>query len=231
MFLYQPENGYRYNSDSIFLYDFIASFLPKGRLLDIGCGVGIISLLLGRDFDLDISLVDKQASMIKYAKYNFGINGFDADISLSDISDFRSDSTFDFIVSNPPFYDSAVTQCEDENINIARYSHHMPISTLVSAAKNLLKPRGYFILCYDAKQIDTVLHDLKDANINPETIRFVHSKIDRNAKIAMIAARLGSKSMLKVLPPFITFDEDGKYSQEAQQILKKADTNSIKGDI
>ena len=75
MFLYQPTSGYCYNSDSIFLYDFIGRLNPKGTLLDVGCGVGIISLLLSRDFDIETHIIDKQKIMLDYAELNFRLNG------------------------------------------------------------------------------------------------------------------------------------------------------------
>ncbi|MDO9208145.1 MAG: methyltransferase, partial [Sulfuricurvum sp.] len=46
MLLYQPDGGYCYNSDSILLYGFIAQFNPKGKLLDVGAGCGIVGLLV-----------------------------------------------------------------------------------------------------------------------------------------------------------------------------------------
>ena len=49
MLLYQPESGYCYNSDSVFLSDFIISFKPRGRMLDVGAGCGIVGLLVARD--------------------------------------------------------------------------------------------------------------------------------------------------------------------------------------
>ena len=230
MFLYQPAEGYRYNSDSIFLYDFISTFTPKGRLLDIGCGVGIISLLLCRDFKPETVIIDKQESMLSYAKHNFEINHLKAEAHLGDIAAFEDEEKFDFIISNPPFYDSSVTQSENMHLNTARYSHHMPIEVLVSAAKRLLKPRGYFIFCYDAKQIDIVLHQLKEMKLNPKVLRFVHSKIDREAKIVLIAARANSKSMTKVMAPLIVFDEESKYQVDASKAFKKAGTHSIKAN-
>ena len=230
MFLYQPEEGYRYNSDSIFLYDFIHGFKPKGRLLDIGCGVGIISLLLARDFELETVIIDKQESMLGYAKHNFEINRLETEAHLGDIATFESDVKFDLIVSNPPFYDSSVTQSENTHLNTARYSHHMPIEVLVAAAKRLLAPRGYFIFCYDAKQIDSVLQRLKEEKINPEVLRFVHSKIDREAKLVLVAARVGSKSMTKVLPPLIVFDQQSQYLEDARSAFERAGTHSIKAE-
>ncbi len=230
MFLYQPSSGYAYNSDSIFLYDFITQFKPKGRVLDVGCGVGIISLLLTRDFSIETDIIDKQEIMLKYAKHNFILNNLEVNAHLGSFQEFQEDIKYDFIVSNPPFYDSNVIQSKNKHLNIARYAHHLPIDKLIQKVKKLLKPRGYFIFCYDAKQIDKLLYILKKEKINPEQIRFVHSKIDREAKLVMISARLNSKSLTKILPPFIVFNEKSVYNREAKKAFEKAGTQSIKGD-
>ena len=230
MYLYQPSSGYAYNSDSIFLYDFISQFKPKGKLLDVGCGVGIISLLLTRDFPIETVVLDKQEIMLKYAKHNFFLNNLKVTTYLSDFQNFEENTKYDFIVSNPPFYDSNVIQSKNEHLNIARYAHHLPIDRFIHKVKKLLKPRGYFIFCYDAKQIDKLLYRLREEKINPEQIRFVHSKIDRESKLVMIVARLNSKSLTKILPPLIVFNEKSVYNREAKKAFEKASTQSIKGD-
>ncbi len=230
LYLYQPTKGYAYNSDSIFLYDFISFFQPKGSLLDVGCGVGIISLLLTRDFNLETTIIDKQKLMLKYAEHNYELNQLKVESYLGDFIELLDNKKYDFVVSNPPFYDSNVKQSENEHLNIARYSHHLPIELFIAKVKKVLNPRGRFIFCYDAKQVDRLLHTLIENNINPEVIRFVHSKIDRDSKLVMIAARMNSKSMMRVMPPLIVFDENSKYNEEAKNVFKKAGTNSIKGD-
>lgn len=231
MFLYQPTSGYCYNSDSIFLYDFISTFNPKGKLLDVGCGVGIISLLLSRDFALETSIIDKQEKMLNYAVHNYALNDLAVKSHLGDFLQMQSEERYDYIISNPPFYDAAVQQSEDTHLNIARYAHHLPINDFLRRVKTFLKPKGWFIFCYDAKQIDLLLHHLKIYGINPEKIQFVHSKIDRESKLVMIAARNNSKSMTQVLPPLVVFDEKSVYTPHAQKAFEKANTNSIKGDF
>jgi tRNA1(Val) A37 N6-methylase TrmN6 len=47
----------------------------------------------------------------------------------------------------------------------------------------------------------------------------------------MIAARMGSRSMTQILPPFVVFNEEGVYTEQAIQAFKQANTNSIKGDF
>jgi tRNA1(Val) A37 N6-methylase TrmN6 len=231
VFLYQPTSGYCYNSDSIFLYDFISTFKPKGELLDVGCGVGIISLLLSRDFSIETTIIDKQEKMLSYAKHNYAINNLEVKSYHGDFTKLKINDKFDFIVSNPPFYDSNVQQSENTHLNIARYAHHLPIVDFIAKVKKLLKPRGWFIFCYDAKQIDLLLHHLKINGINPEKIQFVHSKLDRESKLVMIAARMNSRSMTQILPPFVVFDDESIYREKAMKAFEKANTNSIKGDF
>ena len=231
MFIYQPTKGYIYNSDSIFLYNFISSFRPRGELLDVGCGVGIISLLLTRDFNIRSSIIDKQKNMLQYAKNNYKINSLEADSYLGDFIDMDIEKRFDFVVSNPPFYSSSVTQSRNIELNIARYSHHLPIDGFIKKVKEILKPRGRFIFCYDAKQIDILLYNLIKYKINPEVLRFVHSKIDRASKLVMIMARANSKSMMKIEPPLIVFDSNNSYTKEAKDAFSRASTYNIKGDI
>jgi len=61
-------------------------------------------------------------------------------------------------------------------------------------------------------------------------VQFIHPKIDRVASLVMIHARNGSKSLMKILPPFISFDGE-EFSQKAKDIYKKASTQSIKCQI
>ena len=73
MLLYQPDEGYCYNSDSIFLYGFISRFEPKGKTLDVGAGCGIVGLLVARDFPaVTLEAVEKQSaqflSLTKFLK-------------------------------------------------------------------------------------------------------------------------------------------------------------------
>ena len=189
--------------------------------MDVGCGVGIISLLLTRDFSLKTSIIDKQEKMLNYAKHNFALNGLDVKHYLGSFEEHQTEDRYDFIVSNPPFYDAAVTQSENTHLNIARYAHHLPIEGFIKTVKTFLRPKGWFIFCYDAKQIDILLYHLRLNRINPEKIQFVHSKLDRDSKLVMIAARNNSKSMTQILPPFVVFDEDSVYREKAMKAFDK----------
>ena len=85
MKLYQPESGYSYNSDSLFLYDFINSFKPRGKVLDVGAGCGIVGLLVARDNKkVELEAVEKQAVFINYAQKNADENALSYKLHHSD---------------------------------------------------------------------------------------------------------------------------------------------------
>jgi len=230
-FLYQSSRGYCYNSDSIFLYAFAREFKIKGNVLDIGCGVGVLASLLAKDFKADFYAVEKQEEMAFYAKKNFKLNSLDIKLINSDFLKFTIDTQFDYIISNPPFYKVDKHQSPNISKNIARYEHHLPLDRLINKVSKLLKPKGYFIFCYDAWQLEDILVELNNNNIRAEFIKFVHSKGNKEAKIVMITARKGSNARSKILPPLIVFDKSGKYTDEAKEAFELADTHSIKADI
>ncbi len=228
---YQSAKGYCYNSDSIFLYRFARDFKIKGNVLDIGCGVGVLSILLAKDFKAKFYAVEKQEMMYKYALKNFDVNRVNVDIKNCDFKDYNIDIKFDFIISNPPFYKVDRHQSPNISKNIARYEHHLPLNLLITKVSKLLKPKGYFIFCYDASYLDEILLNLKNNSLQAEFIKFVHSKANKEAKIVMITARKSSNSVCKVLAPLIVFNDNNEYTNEAKEAFKLADTYSIKAEF
>lgn len=230
MLLYQPESGYCYNSDSLFLYNFISSFKPKGRVLDVGAGCGIVGLLVARDNNIELEAVEKQDSFVEYATHNARVNNIDYKLYKEDFLELHVDSKYDYIISNPPFYHDGATKSEDEMLKTARYNSSLPMKGFFKKVSQLLKPKSHFVFCYDATQFGLICVELDKVNMRVVDVQFVHSKKDRSASLVMVHARNGSKSMMKVFEPLIHFEED-KISLDVEKIYLKAQTQSIKCQI
>lgn len=231
MLLYQPESGYCYNSDSIFLYDFINRFKPKGRVLDVGAGCGIVGLLVARDNEkVSLEAVEKQAAFAEYARINARVNKIEYTLYESDFLDFECEEKYDFIISNPPFYPAGVQKSSNEMLFHARYNVNLPLDAFFKKVSQTLKPQSHFIFCYDATQFGNICVALERVKMRAVDVQFVHPKLDRTASLVMIHARNGSRAQMQVLPPFISFDGQ-EQSKEAVAIYKKAKTQSIKCQI
>ncbi len=231
MLLYQPSSGYCYNSDSIFLYDFISSFKPKGRVLDVGAGCGVVGLLVAKENEkVELEAVEKQELFVEYATINARVNKIPYKIHKSDFLELDEELKYDYIISNPPFYHDGVTKSENEMLFNARYNSNLPLEKFFKKVSRVLKPNSHFIFCYDASQFGLICEELSRVKMRAVDVQFIYPKIDRVASLVMIHARNGSKSLMKIWPPFISFDGD-EFSKKAQDIYKKASTQSIKCQI
>jgi tRNA1(Val) A37 N6-methylase TrmN6 len=140
LLLYQLKDGYCYNSDTIFLYDFISQFNPKNDILDIGGGCGILGLLIARDFKVNLHQSEIQENMQFLTNKNSEVNKIKNELYKGSFLEIDFNKNFDFIISNPPFWDFNVIQTKNKEKNIARYNHHLPIEDFFKKVNQILKP-------------------------------------------------------------------------------------------
>lgn len=222
--LYQLQNGYRYNSDTLFLYDFIGS-KPKGQILDVGCGCGILGLLVARDNEIKLTGIDIDPLNVQISRHNASVNGIAGEFIAEDFSKFKSDIKFDFIISNPPFYHTDVTKSQNKHIANSRYSDSLSLEEFLASCNRNIKPKGVLYFCYDAKQIGDIIPLLSKFKLNLTKLKFIYSKDNQNAKLVLIEAKKSSRSMCEVVLPLVVFDKD-ELSVDAQEIFNKANTIS-----
>jgi len=226
LILYQPKNGYCYNSDTMFLYDFISKFNIKGNVLEVGGGCGVLGLLIKRDFPkIDLTFIEKQKIMVEFINKNLDENNFYAEVIEGDFLEYEFDKKFDFVISNPPFYKGSL-KSNNEIKRIARYEEFLPMEEFFNKVNSLLKERGEFIFCYDAKRIDDIILKMPKP-LKIIDMRFFYPRINKNATLVLIRVKRHAKSMVTIHPPLIGFEGD-EYSKEASEIYKKANTKSVK---
>jgi len=133
------------NTDGVLLggsvYDQAAT-----SILDVGTGTGVIALMLAqRHPDAYIDAIDIDKEAYQQAQINFQQSNFSSRLQafLGSFEDMRPPSSYDLIVSNPPFYTNSL-QNPDERKRLAKHTDILFFEKLLSFVSSHLSPNGQF---------------------------------------------------------------------------------------
>lgn len=117
------------NGTKLLLSTFNKADRLNGKVLDLGCGAGVIGATLKQQFPkIQLTMSDIHAMAIESSRYTLLKNQLEGRILASDVFS-HIDERFDLIVSNPPFHDGIDTA-------------YRAVEELISQAKNHLVKGG-----------------------------------------------------------------------------------------
>ncbi|MGV3763916.1 tRNA1(Val) (adenine(37)-N6)-methyltransferase [Parapedobacter sp.] len=131
------------NTDGVLLAAMVAADFPK-RILDVGTGTGVISLMLAQRFPLaTIDAIEIDTSPADTARRNFEDSPFASRLTSHAVSlvDFDGRAPYDLIVSNPPFFLRSL-QNDDRRKRMARHTDMGFFDELLMRSKRWLAPTG-----------------------------------------------------------------------------------------
>ncbi len=227
----QPEKGYRVAIDPILLSAAI-NIKKDARILDMGCGVGTISLILAnRDSSLDITGIDIQSSLIDLAKQNIKLNNLDnVRFTNLDIQN-AEENNYDIIISNPPYVDKSSYSASDiQSKNIANSEDITDLNTWIKSAYKSLKNAGEFYMIHRADRLDDIIKAMhnKFGNI---IICPLFPKPNKSANRIIIYARKNKKDPLKILKGIILHEDNGNYTNQVKDILYNKQLIDLSGEL
>lgn len=119
----------------------------SGRILDVGCGCGLISLITAQRFsDSSVTGIDVDTDSVAEASFNAAVSPWPNRIAILD-QDFNSLAKesirpeYDLIISNPPYFDSGVTDITTRREQ-ARHQGELSPSVILRGGLSLLKRNG-----------------------------------------------------------------------------------------
>ncbi len=99
--------------------------LPTGRLLDFGCGAGIIGASLKRRYaDSEVVLLDVDAFAVESSRMTLAANDLEAEVIAGDGIDAAPHGC-SAIISNPPFHQGVHTHYEASETLLQRAASHL----------------------------------------------------------------------------------------------------------
>lgn len=191
------------------------------RLLDIGTGTGLLSLMLAQRYShLLIDAIEIEPIALEQAMQNVTNSPWAAAIQLhhADIRYFNPAHRYELIISNPPFY-PAHLRSKNQRKNQAHHHDSLSFEALAAAVKHLLATEGVCSILLPPRQAQEfsqlaekeglyLQHELlmqESATHHPHrSIRFYSHRPVKNPSIDRLFIR----------------DGDGNYSKQFRLLLQ-----------
>ncbi len=142
------------------------------RILDVGCGCGIISLILAQrlvDLGLDfyVTALDIDSASVFEAERNF-LNSDWASHLCSvrwSFDGVPAGAKLDLVVSNPPYFDAGVTNPETRR-EVARHNGELSPETLIDRSPEILRENGRLAMIVPADRCEELIERARSKNLS-----------------------------------------------------------------
>ncbi len=219
--IWQPRHGYRYSLDPLLLARFCGVVPAGGSIADLGAGCGIISLVLARLHQATaVVAVENNPVMAELIERNISHNrlGDRVTVCAEDVLNIRSrftDSTFDLVVSNPPFRTAGSGKISPRSgRDAARHETTAGLADFIAAAKYLVKPSGKICFIQLPSRLSEFMACAVAMKLAVLRLRMIHNDLGVPASIFMAELAKGRRTAPVVEPPLLVRNGVGEYTDE-----------------
>ncbi|MDO4815548.1 MAG: methyltransferase [Bacillota bacterium] len=218
---------FKLGTDSILLADFVNTG-KRARGIDLGCGSGILPLLLLNKAErLNMTGLEIIPDAAAFAEANLKENGLAerGKILVGDIKDHRrlfSSGEFDLVVSNPPYFaegSGALSPRDDRAA--ARGELLCSLEDVVRAAAYLCRTGGAFYMVHRAERLADAVCLLREYGLEPKRLRTVSHSAEKEPSLILLEARRGGSAGIKLMPPLFIRNADGSETEEILRIYHR----------
>ena len=224
----QNKDGFCFGVDSVLLSDYAKNIKKNSKVVDIGTGTGIISLLLCKKTELSkIYGIEIQEDVAEMANRSIILNNLEhkfeiINTNIKNITEVLEPHKFDVVVTNPPYKkaDTGVKSIDRKQL-ISRHVVECTLEDVIENASKLLKDLGEFYMVHRAERLADIMCLLRKYKLEPKNIRFVHPKANEKPDLILVRAVRCAKEFLKIDKPLVIYKENGEYTDEIYKIYDK----------
>ena len=233
--IYQDDDCFSFSLDSIMLANFATIRMRDKNILDLGCGNGVIPLILSLRTDKKIVGVELQKKLANLAIKSVEYNDLESQIEILNINmkDYVNTETmekYDLITCNPPYF--KVNEENYFNLSlervIARHEVEVTLDDVFCISKKLLKNNGNFAIVHRPVRLMEIFDLFRKNNIEPKRLQFVYEKISKESTLVLVEGQKCGKAGLKIERPFILYNEDGTMTKEYESLCREVINNATK---
>ena len=188
------------------------------RVLDIGAGTGLLSLMLAqRNPDLIIDAIELDSDAAAQAKENVLASAWQDRVNVvqGDVCTYPFSHKYDLIISNPPFFNNSLLS-DKANKNMARHTESLSYVDLLQAIEMNLSDNGYASVLLPFAEYQVWSKLIQEASWIEFDRLFVKHTPDAAAKRVVCVF---SKQALPAKEETLVIKDDGVYTAEFTSLL------------
>ena len=224
----QNQKGFCFGIDAVLLSDYAKNIKKDAKVLDLGTGTGIISILLcGKTKLSKIIGVEVQQEVADMAKRSTKLNDLENKFevineNIINLDKIYENNSFDALVTNPPYKKENTGILNDEKKKlISRHEILAKLEDFIKISNKLLKDKGEFYMVHRPERLVDIMAYMRQYKIEPKEIRFVCSHNNEMPKLVLIKGVKNAKPFLKIKENLNIYDKDGNYTEEILKIYNK----------
>ncbi len=222
----QNKKWFSYGIDAVLISHF-ASIKENAVVMDLGCGTGIIPLLIHLNHKTSvIHGIEKQIEVADMAKRSIKTNDLDSNIKIYnlDIQDLFKKfgkGNVDVVISNPPYFKkgNAIVSTGDVKAS-SRHETTGSLEDFIRVAAGLLKEKGSFYMVHRPMRLVDIMYYCRSYNLEPKEIQFVYPHKDNPPNIMLIKCVKNGNHELKYLDNLYVYDEKRNYTDQIKDIYR-----------
>lgn len=221
----QSEDVFKITTDATLLGALAARGRENGalRILEVGCGTGIISLMLAQRFPkAKILAIDINMHAVELCKSNFEQSKFSDRLKVIQ-KDFLSydenrKDNFDLIISNPPYFVND-TPSNNSVQKDARHQNGMNYESLIRKSNELLSKDGLLSIISPYRYRAIIENCISNDMVN-NRITIAHHSTAKIRNMVNEFGTLKNESSRSLVSKFYLRDINGEYSEEYIKAMK-----------
>ncbi len=195
------------------------------RLLDIGTGTGLLSLMLAQQHEAIIDAIEIEKDAADQATENIAASPWADRVKIihADAGKFRFRDKYNLIISNPPFYEKEL-KGDDVKKNIAHHNEGLLLPGLLAIVKNNLEIDGSFFLLLPYKRMEEFKNLFLENGLVIQRLLFVKQSVDHDYFRIMLEGKfkpVATNRVTEIQEDQISIkDSEGQYTPAFINLLK-----------